>query len=360
MSAATTGVGILAVGMYVPPEVRRNDWWPPEVVAGWMAARQAARKLSVPAGLGEGASRVLRAWTAEQEDPFCHTIERRVLAADRPAGEMAELAARDALDRAGVDPASIDLLLTHEVVPDHQMVNPACPLHHALRLSPTCLALQTEATAYTSLAQLALAEAMIASGRARRALLVQSCAASRLVDAGDPGSVLVGDGATALVVGPVGPGRGILSSVHHTDGRYPRGLIASAPGGRWYDGRARMHVADPGQLFEAQLRIADVCASSIRAALEKSGHALADVDHLCVFQGKAWIPQVVHEHLGIGRPAPPSSVFRRFAYLSSAMIPAALFGAQEEGSLTDGDLVVLCGGGTGMTYGAAVLRWAAR
>jgi 3-oxoacyl-[acyl-carrier-protein] synthase-3 len=351
------GVGILAVGMYVPAEVRRNAWWPRDVVERWTAQRRAAALPPVPADLSDGARRILQAQIEQASDPFLGTVERRVMPADLTITEMEAQAARDAIARAGIDPAAIDLLLTHTVVPDYLLANPACPLHEALGLSQTCLSLETEATAYTSFAQLALAEAAIAAGRARYALLVQSCGASRLIEPDDPSSVVVGDGATAIVLGPVSAGRGVLSAVHYTEGRYPKSLIMSVRDGRWYDGgHVRMHIGDPRQLFEAQLRIADTCADSVVAALAKAGHGLDDVDFLCVYQGTAWIQRIVYEQLGI-RHLMPADIFQRYGYLSSAMIPAALYDAEQSGKLAADDLVVLVGGGTGMTYGATVLRW---
>ena len=351
------GVGILAVGMYVPPEVRRNDWWPADVVARWVEQRRASPPPQLPADLGEGAMRILRAHAEQARDPFQGAVERHVIAPEMSILDLEERAARDAIERAGIDPRAIDLVLTHAVVQDHQLMNPACPLHERLGLSPACLALHTEATAYTSLAQLALAEAAIAAGRARYALLVQSSAATRLIDRDDPSSVLLGDGATAVILGPVRARRGFLSATHYTEGRYPLSLIMSVPGGRWYDaGSARIHIGDPQQLKEAHIRIADTVAESVLAALAKSGHTLAEVDFLCVFQGTPWLQKVVYEHLGV-QHLKPFDIFERFGYLSSAMIPAALFVARQEGQLADDQLVVITGGGTGMTYGATVLRW---
>lgn len=351
--------GILAVGMYAPPAVRKNDFWPADVVARWIEQRREAPRPALPSYLTEGERRCLAAHAEQEADPFLGTVERRVLGPESTILDMEERAARDAIARAAIDPAEIDLLLTHTIVQDHQLMNPACPLHERLGLSRACLAMHTEATAYTSLGQLALAEAAVVAGRARYALLVQSCAATRLVERDAPISALLGDGATAMVVGPVPAGRGILSSVHFTEGRYPASLIMSVPGGRWYDdGAARAHVGDPHQFHASRLRMIDTCAEAVAAALERSGHGIDDVDFLCVYQGTPWLQRVVHEHLGVRR-LETFDIFRRFAYLSSAMLPAALFMAEREGRLAEGDLVVLVGGGTGMTYGATVLCWGA-
>jgi 3-oxoacyl-[acyl-carrier-protein] synthase-3 len=343
--------------MYEPPIVRGNDWWPAELVAKWAELRSKVPRPPIPNDLTEGARRILRASAQQAADPFMGTVERRVIPDGMTILDIEERAARDAIARAKIDPAEIDLLLTHSIVADHQLANPACPLHERLGLSPACLALETEATAYTSLAQLALAEASIVAGRARCALLVQSSVATRLIEKEEPNSVLLGDGATAIVVGPVPAGRGILSSVHFTEGKYPASLIMSVPGGRWYDdGAVRMHIGDPGQLFAAHLRIADTCAEAVGAVLQRTGHQLGDVDFLCVFQGTPWLQRAIYEQLGVTH-LQPFEVFQRFGYLSSAMIPAALFMAEQARLLADNDLVIIVGGGTGMTYGATTLRW---
>jgi 3-oxoacyl-[acyl-carrier-protein] synthase III len=354
-----TNVGILGLGLYVPPSVRKNDWWPADVVARWREQRRAAPKPVLPSLLSEGAKLVLRAEAEHAGDPFRGTVERRVLAPEMTVLDMEERAAREAIERSGIDPARIDLLLTHTVVPDYQSANSACVLHERLGLPAACLSMQTEATAYSAFAQLALAKASIAAGHARYALLVQSCAATRFMDMDDPFSVLVGDGATAIVLGPVAEGRGLLSSAHYTEGRYPRSLIMSVPGGRWYDeGRARLHVADPQQLFEGQLRVLDASKEAVDAALDRAGVRVSEIDFLFVHQGTPWMQRAVRDHLG----APDVGVVEvlaRFGYLASAMLPAALYVAEKERLLVADDLVLLIGAGPGATWGAAVVRWGA-
>jgi 3-oxoacyl-[acyl-carrier-protein] synthase-3 len=131
----------------------------------------------------------------------------------------------------------------------------------------------------------------------------------------------------------------------------------SVPGGTWFDaGRPRMHVAEPAQLRDVFLATADVCKQSVEAVLATTGHTVADIDFLCVYQGTPWLRGVVHEYLRVGE-VKSVETFTQLGYLSAAMIPVNLFVAESEHELGDDDLVVLTGGGTGMTYGAAVLRW---
>jgi len=350
-----TGVGILGLGVYLPPDVRRNDWWSPEVVAQW-ANRGRAAPPPITGDLSAGARRVIEAVRTQVQDPFQGAVERRVLAPSLTHTDMEANAAREAIDRSGIDPHQINLLLTHTVAPEYQLSNPAAVLHARLGLAPACFSAQIEAAAYSFLMQLSIAEAMIASGRARYALLVQSAVSSRLMQPDDPVSPYFGDGATAVVVGPV-QGRGLCGSVHYTDGRYPRTIIAGVPGSTWYDeGRAVIHVGDPVGLGAVLMQTVDLCKTSVDAVLESTKLSPDDIDFFCIHQGTSWLRQIAQEFSGLGSAA-TIETFASTGYLFSAIMPLGLRMATDAGTLAPGDLVLLFGGGTGMTYGATVIQW---
>lgn len=354
-----SGVGILGTGAALPPEVRRNDWWPADLVAAWTRQRAAARERlrAVPPPPDEGARKVLAALVAQTDDPFQDAVERRVLAPAMTALDLEAAAAQEAIARAGVAPDAIDLVLTHTPMPEYLLSNLACALHERLGLPRAGLAVQVDASSYSFLAQLSIAQQMIRGGAARHALLVQSCVGSRLVDPADPTSVLIGDGAAAVVVGPVGAGRGVLAAVHRTDGRYPDTIIASVPGSTWYaDGRARLHIAAPERLREVNLQTLDLCRASVAEVLAACGRTTGDVAFFGVHQGTPWLRRLAQEHAGLGA-ARANDTFARTGYLYAASIPLGLHQAACDGHLRQGDLVVLFGGGTGMSYGATALVW---
>ncbi|MDB4955982.1 MAG: 3-oxoacyl-[acyl-carrier-protein] synthase [Myxococcales bacterium] len=265
-------------------------------------------------------------------------------------------AARDALERARVQPCDIDLLLTHTVAPEYLLSNSAALLHHGLKLNTECFAMQAEAAAYTFLMQLTIAEAMIVSGRARCALLVQSCGASRLVENDNEVSPYFGDGATAVVVGNVAS-RGLLSSVHYADGQHPNTLIASVPRSTWYaEGRPLIHIGDAAGMRAVLLQTVDLCTKSVTAALAKAGCEPSAIRFFSIHQGTPWLRQIAQESSGL-ETAASVETFSETGYLFSAIIPLGLRKAEDEGILKPGDLITLFGGGTGMTYGATVLEW---
>jgi 3-oxoacyl-[acyl-carrier-protein] synthase-3 len=357
MTAKATSIGILSLGVFLPPEVRRNDWWPPEVVARWTEARKAAPRPAPPATLTEGQRRVLDALSKQSGDPFLSTVERRVMPDGMTVHEMEEQAARAAIERAGIAPREIDLLLSQTVTPDYLMANPACIIHERLGLPRSCFTMHTDVSSSSFAMQLILAEAMIRAGRARYALLVQSCIPSRLVNLDDPIAPLFGDIATAAVVGPVTSGRGIEASVSYTDGRTPRTLVMSVPGRAWYDdGRAVLHVADAQQSHAVFLEAADNFKQSVTAALAASDHSPGEIDFFCVHQGTPWMLSLMQDYAGMST-ARSMDCFPVTGYVFGSTLPVTLALAQDRKLLVDDDLVTLAFGGPGTTYGALVLRW---
>jgi 3-oxoacyl-[acyl-carrier-protein] synthase-3 len=349
-------IGIRSVGLALPPKVRSNDWWPHDIVARWTQRRRPPPP-PAPANPSPGVIAVLAALAEQAADPFQGTVSRHVLSDGLTALDLAEQAAREAIAKAGVSASEIDVVLTHTVIPDVLLGNPATQLHHRLGLPRRCFALETDGAAYAFMLQLSIAEAMIAAGQARTALLVQSCGATPHVDMTDPISVLFGDGATAVVVGPVRAGRGIIASAHHTDGRFDNTLVASVPGGTWAaEGKGRIHVADPVQMREVFTMTADACKEGIDAVLADAELTTADITMFAMYQSTPWLCRVVQRYAGLDHARTIDS-FSRTAYLFAAVLPAGIYLAEQAGQIADGELVLATGGGTGMTFGSTVMRW---
>src|SRR6185295_3621709 len=137
-------VGILGIGAYLPEQVRRNDWWPEEVVAKWRA--RAAESLvrpepDSPQPLSDGERRVLAAMAELKDDPFRGTRERRLMPGGMTSSDMEVEAVKDALARSGVPAGRVGLLLTNSQLPDYLGVATAPLVHRKLGLPAGCLAL---------------------------------------------------------------------------------------------------------------------------------------------------------------------------------------------------------------------------
>jgi 3-oxoacyl-[acyl-carrier-protein] synthase III len=349
----SSNVGILGIAIHLPSEVRRNDWWPADVVARW-PARPAIDPPDANGSADDPVATALRSCVA---DPFQGSSERRVLASHETLLDLEITAARAAIERAGVDRGEIDLVLTDALGHPVLATNAACSLHYNLGLRSDCFTLKTDGAQHAFLLQLSIAEAMIARGRARYALLSQSTAASRVLDYRQPLSAIFGDGATAAVIGPVGNDFGLLASLHRTYGAHANTLIASVPGGAWYDeGRAYLHVTDPSVMGAIQYHAVERSSEVIRAALARAGVRPADVKVFAMYQGVPWLPRLVQERAGL-HAARFTETFTQVGHLFGASLPSTLAFAEARGLLRPGDLVVAASGGNGMTYGAAVVRW---
>lgn len=343
-----TNIGVLGLGTYLPDEVRTNGWWPENTVDAWIAKRAAA-PAAPPLRFGEtlspGALRVIGAMAELKDDPFQGTRERRVIAGEDEASDMEREAAKRAIVNAGIDPKEIDLVLCNSSIPDQLVTNNGCLLHEQLGLSPSCFTMGTEAACNAFMMQLSLAESMIASGQARRALLIQSCSVTRLLDPSEEHSPWFGDGASAAVVGPVRPGRGVLSRVHKTDGSFHRTIVAGVRNQRWHDGgKILLYSADPAGARRSFLGIADRAREVTGEALEAAGLQTSEVNFYAPHQPTRWFRPVTQEYAGL-QSARSIETFEWAASLFSVNIPLALSIGEREGLLSEDDVVLMFAGG---------------
>jgi 3-oxoacyl-[acyl-carrier-protein] synthase-3 len=360
MKRSIEGVGIHGIGTFLPDNIRRNDWWPEEIVAKWRA--RAAANLVRPGRAesdptGEGVERVLATASLYRDDPFKGAVERRIRPEGMPSSTMEIAAARQAIERAGIRPDQIGLLLTYSQLPDHLVIPNTTLLHRELGLPEKCFSLGTEAACNSFLLQLSIAEQMIRGGRAEYALLIQSSAVSRLIPQDDQQSVWFGDGATAEVLGPVPAGKGLLGQSHRTDGSLYEALLADCGAGRWFDGgMVQLHVKDRAKARRMLLLICDLAKQSIDEALEDAGHRPADVNFYATHQSTEWFRKVTQEHARLDNARFVDS-FKWTAGLGASNIPFMLALGQQEGLLREGDLVAMHTGGSGITWSGAVMRW---
>lgn len=354
----TESIGILGIGTYLPPEVRGNDWWPDSVVARWREKR--AAPLDERNSVGpqtEGGRAVAQAMAALRDDPFHGARERRVMADGVRASDMEVKAARLAIEKAGIDPAEIGVVLCNTLAPDYLVTNNACLLHHNLGLSPRCFAMATEAGCNAFLMQLALAQQMLRGNYGRYALIVQTCNISPLLDTSQPHSAFFGDGCAATIVGPVGPGRGILSQATRTEGEYHEAIVAGVPGKRWFeDGAVRVYTPNHEVSRRSFLGIADRAEELVGAALKDAHVSAADVDFFAPHQAMSWTRTLLEKRLALPR-ARSIDTFSWAASMFAVNIPVALDMAEREGLLRPDDLLLTFSAGAGLTYMSSVLRW---
>ena len=303
------------------------------------------------------ARKTLETIIALGDDPFQGSVERRVMPDGMKAWDMETKAAEIAIARSGVPRNEIDLVLSYTMIPDFINVPSACVVHANLGLKDECTTMAVDAVCNSFMMQLTLAQAMIASGQARYALLTQSSAlASRLPPCGEPIDVSGGDGASAIVLGPVSEGRGILSYAHRTEGKLWGALVCGAPGKHWTEDRCFAYPEDKSANLDMVSRITARADQVVNDALAKAELGPKDVDFYACHQPFKWLRPASQAGIGMTN-ARHVDHFHYTGTISAVNLPFQLAVGERENLLRPGDVVACFQGGTGMTWSGMTLRW---
>ena len=279
-------------------------------------------------------------------------IRSRYVAADgETTATLATDAARRALDHAGLAATDIDLIVLATATPDQTFPSSATKVQAALGIDD-CIAFDVHAVCTGFLYALSVADSMLRSGNAGKALVIGAETFSRILDWEDRGTcVLFGDGAGALVLASEEGERGILATKLHADGRHnDLRFVDGGPSTTGTVGKLRMKGREVFR--HAVVNLAEV----LNEVLAEAGLSSDDVDWVVPHQANARILDATARKLGL--PAEQVVVtVDEHANTSAASVPLALDTAVRDGRIKQGDIVVLEAMGGGFTWGAAALRY---
>ncbi|WP_394761092.1 beta-ketoacyl-ACP synthase III [Phenylobacterium sp.] len=274
-----------------------------------------------------------------------------------PAETTATLAAdacRAALESAGLTADAIDLIVLATATPDQTFPASATKVQAMLGIND-CVAFDVAAVCSGFLYALQVADSMLRSGAARRALVIGAETFSRILDWEDRTTcVLFGDGAGAVVLEAqeeaVSAGRGILAMRLHADGRHNDLLyVDGGPSTTGTVGKVRMKGREVFR--HAVVNLAAVMTETLAVA----GLGADDVDWVVPHQANARILDATARKLHLA-PEKVVVTVDQHANTSAASVPLALDTAVKDGRIKQGDLIVLEAMGGGFTWGAAVVR----
>jgi 3-oxoacyl-[acyl-carrier-protein] synthase-3 len=282
--------------------------------------------------------------------------ERRIAAPTERTSDLAIAAARDALDAAGIDAQSIDLIILATSTPDNTFPAAAVSVQAGLGITRGA-AFDVQAVCTGFIYALATADGLIRTGAFRRVLVIGAETFSRLLDWSDRSTcVLFGDGGGAVVLEAAAqPGRredrGILTTQLRSDGRFKDKLyVDGGPSSTGTVGHLRM---EGREVFKhAVAMISDV----VEGAFAATGYSAADVDWFVPHQANRRIIDGSAHKLGVA-PEKIVTTVDRHGNTSAASIPLALSVAVKDGRIKAGDLVLLEAMGGGFTWGAVLVRW---
>lgn len=284
--------------------------------------------------------------------------ERRIAKKGVGASGLAHEASRIALERAGIDPKDLDLIIVATITPDTQFPSTACHLQNYLNAKKTaCFDLSAACAGFVY--ALSSAWQFIKGGLYKNALVVGSEVLSTITDWEDRSTcVLFGDGAGAAVL-TESKSDSFLSAYLGSDGSQAE--ILNMPGGGSRNPISpeviakRLHYMKMkgNELFRIAVR---VMVQAANKALAQAGLKRGDVDLLIPHQANERIIMAVAERLHIIRDKIYINI-ARYGNMSSASSAVALCEAWEEGKIKKGDTIVLDAFGGGLVWGSCVIKW---
>jgi len=269
---------------------------------------------------------------------------------------MAANAARAALKAAGITAQDLDMILVGTSTPDGPFPSVACRLQNELD-APGSVAWDTLAACTSFVYALSIADSFIATERADTVLVVGAEVLSRMLNYADRGTaVIFGDGAGAAVVRTAPKGAGFLSWCLGSDGRgYAQVTAGNIEKGAYAAKDAAPYIDMVGpDVFKFAV---DIFIRQAQEVCSAAGVALDEID--------LWVPHQANFRIidaaarRIGLPLEKVAInIDEYGNTSSASIPLALEEAVRKGRVRPGDHVLLAGFGSGLTWGATLLRWA--
>jgi 3-oxoacyl-[acyl-carrier-protein] synthase-3 len=280
--------------------------------------------------------------------------ERRIAAPEEAMTDLALPAARIALERAGVKPEELDLIIVATVTPDMMFPTTGSLLGDLLP-APKAAAYDLLAGCTGFVYALAQAHSMVSAGLANKALVVGGDVLSKILDWTDRSTlVLFGDGAGAVVLERVEEG-GFLGFELGADGGGGQHLWLPGSGSRKFDNPDGLVKMNGREVFKFATR---VMVASAEALLTEAGRTIEDVDVYVPHQANVRIIDYATKKLGIPEDRVVINV-QKYGNTSSGSIPLALADAESEGRLKPGETVLMTGMGAGLTWGSALMNWTA-
>jgi 3-oxoacyl-[acyl-carrier-protein] synthase-3 len=285
-------------------------------------------------------------------------IKKRHIAKTETGTDLAAMAGRAAMEKAGVQPGELDIIVLATASPDRLLPSAAVDLQSALGAGRAA-AFDVGAACSGFIYGCVVAEGMMCAGNAETALVVGVERLSAITDWQDRATcVLFGDGAGAAVLKRSKHGKGVLSTFLRSDGTL--GDLLCRPSGGAIRPFSQDVLADRSQYIKMNGR--EVFKNAVRSMSEAATRAMdaakltaADVDLMIPHQANVRIIEATAKHANI----PMDKVYvnvDRFGNTSAASIPIALDEAIECGRIGEGSTVLLVAFGAGFTWGSMVVR----
>jgi len=285
--------------------------------------------------------------------------ERRVVSNGQVTSDLGTCASQMALERAGLDPKDVELIIVATITPDMPFPATSCIVQSKLGAkNAACFDVSAACSGFVH--GVTVAKQFVETGTYRNALVIGAETLSTIINWKDRSTcVLFGDGAGAAVMAPVKEKEGILATYLGSAGEY--GELLMVPGGGAQFPANQKTISEDlhyikmngSEVFKLAVRL---MTDSVEKVLKECNLTTEDITCLIPHQANIRIIQAAAERLHF----PIEKVYlnlNRYGNMSSASTVTALCEAVEEGRVKKGDLVVLVAFGGGIVWGSCVIRW---
>ncbi|MDU7968165.1 MAG: beta-ketoacyl-ACP synthase III [Paeniclostridium sordellii] len=284
--------------------------------------------------------------------------ERRIVDENEATSDLATKAALNAIKDANLTPEDIDLIIVATITPDMIFPSTACLVQANIKATKAaCFDLEAACSGF--IYGITVAKQFIESNTYKHVLVIGAEALSRILDYEDRSTaILFGDGAGAVVMGPVSEG-GVLSTSLGSDGNGKDYLNIPAGGSKTPASedsiKNRLHFIKMAgnDVFKFAVRIMQDASVE---CIESANLEIQDIDYLIPHQANIRIIGASAKRLKLSMDKVYVNL-DKYGNMSAASIPVALDEAYREGKIKKGDNIVLVGFGGGLTWGASVVRW---
>jgi 3-oxoacyl-[acyl-carrier-protein] synthase-3 len=285
--------------------------------------------------------------------------ERRVSSPEQASSDMAEQAARRALEDAGISAEELDTIIVATVTPDHMFPSTGCILQDRLG-ARRAFAFDLSAACSGFLYALHVGRALIQSGTAETILVIGVESLTKITDYQDRSTcILFGDGAGAAILRPGPADVGILGSILACDGRFGSLIIQPGGGSRMpfsqevLDQRLQYLHMRGNEVFKIGVR---AMGESCLQVLKMTGLTPADVDLLIPHQANLRMIEATARRLEIPMEKVLCNI-QRYGNTSAASVAIGLDEGRRTGRIRSGDIILTVAFGGGVTWAANVIRW---
>lgn len=276
-------------------------------------------------------------------------VERRIAADNVFTSDLATAAAEIAIKQAAVDRRDIPLIIVATFTPDSPLPAVACRIQAKLKIK-NAVAIDINGACSGFIYAVEMARQFISSGKYNHALVIGAEELSRVTNWKDRNTcVLFGDGAGAVVLGPVSRGDGIMDTYMGTAGEYEKLLYIPKEKDELRSQCIRMEGRD---VFKQAVT---VMCKSVQEIVKQCGLKIKDIDYVVPHQANVRIINALMHKLGLAQEKVYVNV-DRYGNMSAASIPVALDEALRQGIIKKGNRIVMVAFGAGFSWGANVVQ----